>query len=59
MTNGPKGVQVPPRQGREGVLHLPYFLPWLGYFSKLAHCDVFVVLDAVHFTKRHYLDRET
>lgn len=40
-----------------GVIHQPYFLPWLGYFSKLCFCDVFVVLDRVHFTKRHLLDR--
>lgn len=32
-------------------------MPWLGYFSKLCFCDVFVVLDRVHFTKRHFLDR--
>jgi hypothetical protein len=32
-------------------------LPWLGYFSKLAFCNVFVVLDNVEFTKGQYLDR--
>lgn len=42
---------------RVGVIHQPYFLPWLGYFSKLAFCDVFVLLDNVEFTKGHYLDR--
>ena len=25
--------------------HQPCYLPWLGYFYKLAHCDLFVVLD--------------
>lgn len=40
-----------------GVIHQPYFMPWLGYFSKLCFCHVFVVLDRVHFTKRHFLDR--
>ncbi|NJD02606.1 MAG: WbqC family protein [Ruminiclostridium sp.] len=39
------------------TIHQPYFLPWLGYFSKLAFSDVFVVLDNVHFRKRHFLDR--
>src|SRR5262245_3474840 len=47
------------RAGRRkvGVIHQPYFAPWLGYFSKLSFCDVFVVLDRVQFTKRHFLDR--
>ena len=39
------------------VIHQPYFLPWLGYFSKLAFCDALVVLDDVDFRKRHYYDR--
>lgn len=48
-----------PPSGRRStaVIHQPYFLPWLGYFSKLSFCDVFVVLDNVNFTKQHYLDR--
>jgi len=43
--------------GISAVIHQPYFLPWLGCFSKLCFCDVFVVLDNVHFTKQHFLDR--
>ena len=39
------------------VIHQSYFLPWLGYLSKLARTDVFVVLDDVYFRKRHYFDR--
>jgi hypothetical protein len=39
------------------VIHQPYFIPWLGYFSKLAFSDAFVILDNVNFSKRHYLDR--
>lgn len=39
------------------VIHRPYFLPWLGYFSKLVYADVFIVMDDVLFTKRHYIDR--
>jgi len=39
------------------TIHQSYFIPWLGYFSKLAFCDAFVVLDDVHFRKRHYFDR--
>jgi len=32
-------------------------MPWLGYLSKLAHSDVFVILDNVQFRKRHFYDR--
>ncbi|MGD8457518.1 MAG: WbqC family protein [Anaerolineales bacterium] len=39
------------------TIHQSYFIPWLGYFSKLAYSDIFVVLDNVHFRKRHYFDR--
>lgn len=39
------------------VIHRPYFMPWLGYFAKLVYADVFVVMDDVFFTKRHYIDR--
>lgn len=39
------------------VVHRPYFLPWLGYFSKLVYADKFVITDNDFFTKRHFLDR--
>ena len=39
------------------AIHQAYFIPWLGYFSKLAYSDIFVVLDNVLFRKRHYFDR--
>jgi len=39
------------------VIHQAYFLPWLGYFSKLAFADTFIVLDDVQFRKRFYHDR--
>lgn len=42
---------------KKAVIHRPYFIPWLGYFSKLVYADVFVVMDDVYFTKRHYIDR--
>lgn len=38
--------------------HQPNFLPWAGYFSKLVHCDCFVVLDDVQMpTGRSYVSR--
>jgi len=33
------------------AIHQPNFLPWLGYFDKLARADRFVVLDTVQFSK--------
>jgi len=39
------------------VIHQPYFLPWMGYFSKLVYADKFIVLDNVYFSKRKYIDR--
>jgi hypothetical protein len=31
--------------------HQPNFLPWLGFFDKLARCDRFVILDGVQFPR--------
>ena len=39
------------------VIHQPYFLPWMGYFSKLVYADKFIVLNNVKYSARHYLDR--
>ncbi len=35
----------------------PNYLPWLGYFYKMANCDLFVILDDVQFTKNNFQNR--
>jgi hypothetical protein len=39
------------------VIHQPYFLPWIGYFCKLAWADGLIILDDAQFRKRHFHDR--
>jgi hypothetical protein len=39
------------------AVHQPNYLPWLGYFYKIARCHVFVLLDDVQFTKNSYQNR--
>jgi hypothetical protein len=33
------------------AMHQPNYIPWLGYFYKMAKCDVFVYLDQVQFPR--------
>lgn len=39
------------------AIHQPNFLPWLGYFRKLALVDAFVFLDNAQYTKNSFINR--
>src|SRR5256885_665158 len=39
------------------AIHQPNFLPWLGYFYKLASTDAFVFLDNVQYSKNSFINR--
>lgn len=39
------------------AIHQPQYLPYFGFFHKLAHCDVFVALDHVQFQKNGLQNR--
>ena len=39
------------------AIHQPNYAPWLGYFHKMAHADLFVFLDDAQFSKGSYTNR--
>ncbi len=39
------------------AIHQPNYAPWLGYFAKLAHADIFVFLDDAQYSKNSYINR--
>ncbi|MBN1127972.1 MAG: WbqC family protein, partial [Chitinispirillaceae bacterium] len=39
------------------TIHQPQYLPWSGYFHKIAQADLFVVLDDVQFRKNEWQHR--
>lgn len=39
------------------AIHQPNYLPWIGFFNKMAMVDVFVLLDTVQFSKDSYTQR--
>lgn len=42
---------------RVATIHKPYFMPWMGFFSKLLHADVFIVQDNVLTSNRVWVNR--
>lgn len=45
------------RQIQKLAIHQPNFMPWMGYFLKMAQSDYFVLLDDVQFSKGSYTPR--
>lgn len=41
---------------RLGIMQ-PYFFPYIGYFSLIAHCDRFILLDSVQFIRHGWIER--
>lgn len=39
------------------AIHQPNYLPWLGYFYKIARADMFVLLDNVQYSKNGFINR--
>ena len=39
------------------AVHQPNYLPWLGFFHKIAAADIFIFLDDVQFSKGSYTNR--
>ena len=39
------------------AIQQPEHIPWIGFFNKMAQCDLFVYLDNVQFKKRYYENR--
>ena len=38
-------------------IHQPMYLPWLGYFERVARCDAFVLLDDAAYSRNYFINR--
>jgi hypothetical protein len=38
-------------------IHQPMYLPWLGYFERIARCDAFVLLDDAAYSRNYFINR--
>jgi hypothetical protein len=38
-------------------IHQPNYLPWIGYFRKIARSDIFIFYDDIQFEKGGYTNR--
>ena len=38
-------------------IHQPMYIPWFGYFNKIASSDIFVILDDVEYSKNDWFNR--
>lgn len=43
--------------GKIVAIHQPNYMPWIGFFQKMALADIFVILDTVQFSKDSYTQR--
>lgn len=41
----------------KACIHQPNYLPYLGYFHKIKHCDLFVVYDTAQYVRRRFDNR--
>ena len=39
------------------AMHQPNFIPWLGFFYRLAHADIFILVDSVQLSAYSYTNR--
>jgi hypothetical protein len=44
---------------RTAVIHQPDFLPYLGFFHRFLHANLYVALDVVQFSRRSWHNRDT
>jgi len=46
-----------PAPNMNTAIQQPEHIPWIGFFNKMAQCDLFVYLDNVQFKKRYFENR--